>query len=140
MPQAECFNPATEGWTLDPEGRFIARIGPIWRREFDGVFRFGLIIDDQHLNRDGWLHGGMTLALFDHALGIVASLASDAKRHVTVQLNTHFIGGGKAGDFVVMQSEVVTQTRTMLFMGGRMTAAGRLLATADGVWKKFHRP
>ena len=128
-----------EGWAPDTEGGFVALIGPTVTRVVDGVRQFGLVIGPQHLNRDGSLHGGMIAALFDHAIGIVASESSDAKRHVTIQLNTYFIGGGKSGDFVELRSEVTWQTRSLLFMRGSCICGERLLATADGIWKKMRK-
>jgi len=128
-----------EGWTPDSEGGFVALIGPTVTRVVDGVRQFGLVIGPQHLNRDGSLHGGMMAALFDHAIGIVASEASDAKRHVTIQLNTYFIGAAKAGEFVELRSAVTRQTGGFLFMRGACWCGERLLATGDGIWKKVRK-
>jgi len=132
------FDPAAEGWEPDEEPGFTQLIGPIWRRRVDRVLRFGLVIETRHLNRDGALHGGMFLAFFDHAVGIVASEAGNAARQVTIQLNTQFIKGAAAGQFVEIESEVVSQSRSYMFMRGVCRCGPVTLAAADGIWKKLH--
>jgi acyl-coenzyme A thioesterase PaaI-like protein len=39
------------------------------------------------------------------------------------------------GDFVEMDCEVVRKTRSVVFMRGTLTVGGRIVATADGIWK-----
>ncbi|GLR66868.1 hypothetical protein GCM10010909_15480 [Acidocella aquatica] len=130
------FDPAAAGWARDAEGGFVALIGQVWTRREDGLLHFGLEAGPQHLNRDGQLHGGMTLAFFDHALGISAAEASSEKRLVTIQLGAHFIGGATAGAFIEVAPRIVSQTASLLFMRGRCVSGGRLLSTAEGIWKK----
>jgi acyl-coenzyme A thioesterase PaaI-like protein len=128
--------PPGEGWALDDPTGFPGLIGPIWVRR-DGGLRYGLVAGPQHLNRDGALHGGMFMALFDHALGFAAFEAGQVRRLVTIQLSAHFISGADEGDFLELESQVVRQTGSYLFMRGLCYCRGRLLATSDGIWKKF---
>jgi acyl-coenzyme A thioesterase PaaI-like protein len=52
-------------------------------------------------------------------------------------LNVHFISGAKRGDFLIAEGEVMRVTRSIVFVRGRLTAAGKLIAHADGVWKRL---
>jgi acyl-coenzyme A thioesterase PaaI-like protein len=54
-----------------------------------------------------------------------------------VQLNVHFISGAKQGDFLVAEGEVMRVTRSIVFVRGRLTAGDKLIAYADGVWKRL---
>jgi acyl-coenzyme A thioesterase PaaI-like protein len=54
-----------------------------------------------------------------------------------VQLNVHFISGAKQGDFLIAEGEVMRVTRSIVFVRGRLTAGDRLIAHADGVWKRL---
>ena len=128
MPDADLvFDPAAAGWERDGEGGFMALIGPVWTRRDDGGLRFGLEVAAQHLNRDGQLHGGMSLAFFDHALGIAAADANPGVRLVTIQLGSHFIGGATAGKFIEIEPVIESQTQSLVFMRGRCVSGGRLL-------------
>jgi acyl-coenzyme A thioesterase PaaI-like protein len=131
------FDPVAAGWTRDDEGGFISLIGPFWTRRREGKLIFGLEIAQHHLNRDGFLHGGMFLACFDHAIGIVGYEAGGFTRQVTIQLNTHFLKGAKAEQFMEIDAEVVSQTASLMFMRAVCFADGEILATADGIWKKM---
>ena len=131
------FDPAAAGWELDPEGGFVELIGPIWIKRVDGALRFGLTVAEKHMNRDGSVHGGVYLAFFDHALGIFAHEAGDVERQVTAQMNTHFIGAAKVGQFMEIHPEVIKQTQSFVFMRGTCLVGDRMLAMTDGLWKKF---
>jgi acyl-coenzyme A thioesterase PaaI-like protein len=80
----------------------------------------------------------MFLAFFDHAIGLVASEAGNVARQVTIQLNTMFLKGAASGQFVEIESEVVSQSRSYMFMRAICRCGAVKLATADGIWKKLH--
>ena len=77
----------------------------------------------------------MLATAFDVALGNASWGAAGQKPCATVQLNVHFIGAVKLGDFAQMQAEVIRTTRSLVFLRGVMTVADQVVATADGVWK-----
>ena len=131
--------PPGEGWVADEECGFVALIGPVWQRSEGAGMTYGLRVEPKHMNRDGSLHGGMFLALFDHALGMAAYAHGGVERLVTMQLGTQFMGGAKVGDFLELTAEVVKQTGSYMFMRGECRGAAKLLATSEGIWKKFHR-
>ena len=128
-------DPARHGWTIREEAGLMRLLGPIWSRQEDGVWRYGFTAEERHLNRSAIVHGGMLMAFADEALGRTASLANDRTAQVTIQLDTHFVASAKAGEFVTAECRVVRRSRSLLFMAGTLTAGGRIVATATGVWK-----
>ncbi len=131
------FDPAASGWQPfrwmgDP---FPALVGPFWsRREGEG-WAYGLLAEEKHANAHGIVHGGMVMTFLDQTLGIACWEAAARRPLVTIQLNTHFIGASRAGDFLEARAEVLRTTRSLVFVRGRLTSAGREVAAADGVWK-----
>ncbi len=125
-----------DGWTLRPTKAFATHVGPFYVRpggtDADGC---GFLADDRHGNKRGVVHGGMIATAFDVALGNATWHAAGQKPCATIQLNVHFLGALKLGDFAYVEATVVKATRTIVFLRGTMTVGDRLVATADGVWK-----
>ncbi len=46
-----------------------------------------------------------------------------------------FIGGVKIGDFVEAHCDVVRETRSVLFIEGKLKVGARIVASASGIWK-----
>lgn len=129
------FDPGAMGWKARDEMGLMALLGPIWTRREGEDRIFAFLADARHLNRNGMVHGGMLMAFADQALGIVAGKANGGRRQVTVQLDTHFVGAVREGDFVEARCTVVRQTRSLLFMTGTLTVEGQIVSTSRGVWK-----
>jgi acyl-coenzyme A thioesterase PaaI-like protein len=79
----------------------------------------------------------MISTFLDQTLGHTVWEASDRGPNVTIQLNVHFISGAKQGDFLIAEGEVMRVTRSIVFVRGRLTAGDKLIAHADGVWKRL---
>ena len=92
----------------------IQNIGPLWTRMTDGVWHFGLLIEDKHLNPAGLVHGGALLSLLDHVVSVVAWEAAARQPCVTVQLDAQFRSAARRGDFVTAAASVAKQTRELL--------------------------
>ena len=52
-----------------------------------------------------------------------------------MQLTIQFVGALQLHEFAEISVEIVRATRSLVFLRGVMVAAGRTIATADGVWK-----
>jgi acyl-coenzyme A thioesterase PaaI-like protein len=50
-----------------------------------------------------------------------------------------FIDVGRLGDWIGIRPQVVKRTGSLVFMRGDLRAGGRLVASADGVWKILRR-
>lgn len=123
-----------EGWTVRATKAFGTHIGPFYSdpARDDAA---GFLADERHGNKRGVVHGGMLCAAFDTALGNAAWAAAGQKPCATVQLNVHFIGAVKLGEFARVDAEVLRTTRSLIFLRGVMRVADRTVASADGVWK-----
>jgi uncharacterized protein (TIGR00369 family) len=63
-----------------------------------GRVEMALDATDHHLNLQGGLHGGVIATLADTATGLaVRSMLPTGRRHVTIQLDVHYLAPGKAG-------------------------------------------
>jgi uncharacterized protein (TIGR00369 family) len=130
-------NPAAEGWTRVEDNGFIAHVGPLHVRERDG--RYAFQADQKHANLIGVVHGGMLMSFADRALGETAMRAADGANCVTIQLEMKFIATGRLGDWIEILPQVVKRTGSLVFMRGDVRHGGRILASADGVWKILRR-
>ena len=99
------------------------------------ALRAGFVTDDRHGNKRGVTHGGMIATAFDVALGNAAWSAAQGQRCATIQLTIQYVGALQLHEFAEIAVEVVRATRSLVFLRGVMVANGRMIATADGVWK-----
>ena len=123
------------GWVVVPTKAFGTHVGPFYRPEGGGPALTGFLADERHGNKRGVVHGGMLATAFDVALGNASWAAAGQKPSATVQLNVHYLGAVKLGDFAEIEAVVIKTTRTLVFIRGTMTVAGVPVAVADGVWK-----
>ncbi len=123
------------GWVVRPTKAFGTHVGPFYKPADGDDTLCGFLADERHGNKRGVVHGGMLATAFDVALGNASWEAAGQKPCATVQLNVHFVGALQLGEFAQMQAEVVRATRSLVFLRGVMTVDGRVIATADGVWK-----
>jgi acyl-coenzyme A thioesterase PaaI-like protein len=123
------------GWTAIASKAFGIHVGPFYRPAEGPKLVCGFLADERHGNKRGVVHGGMLATAFDVALGNACWDAAGQKPCATVQLNVHFIGAVKLGEFAIIRPEVVKTTRSVVFLRGTMTVDDRIVGTADGVWK-----
>ena len=82
-----------------------------------GLCRIACAIGPHHLNRGGALHGGVILALMDHAGGLAGSWAGDdepARFSITLDLNGRFARPAKSGQ-VLVEAKIVSEGRSIYF-------------------------
>lgn len=123
------------GWAVVPTKAFGTLVGPFYKPEGGDMGLVGFVADERHGNKRGVVHGGMIATAFDVALGNASWAAAGQRPSATVQLNVHYLGAVKLGDFAEIAVTVVKTTRTLVFIRGTMTVAGEAVASADGVWK-----
>lgn len=124
-----------QGWTQRTLAGFIETVGPLWTRSENGAWAYGILCGPQHLNPAGVVHGGMLMTLMDHAISTVAWQACERAPCITVQLDTHFVGAVKSGEFAQARAEVAHRTRGLIFMRGSVTVQGLLVISAQGILK-----
>ena len=91
-------------------------------------------------NRNGALHGGVSAALLDTAMGYACCYSADPDqvlRTVTLSLNVNYIGPPK-GDVLITEARRVGGGRTTIFNEAILTDnAGNTIATATGVFRRI---
>ncbi|MBY0613108.1 MAG: PaaI family thioesterase [Beijerinckiaceae bacterium] len=133
------FDPAADGWAIEPDCDFIDMVGPVWRRMVDASPEFAFLAEPRHRNRNGKVHGGMLLTFADQAMGLTASHRTGSLAQATVQLNLHFAAAVDVGDFVVARSTIARMTKSLAFMTCEMMVGDHLVATTSGIWRLFGR-
>jgi uncharacterized protein (TIGR00369 family) len=126
-----------EGFEAAPaDGGFFDQLGPYYyRREPDGSLRFGLRLDQRHMNMRGVCHGGVLVSFLDQILGKVAWDALEDRIAATVHLATDFMAPALIGDWIEGDGEVTKMTKSLLFPRGRLLKGDQLVATGTGIWK-----
>jgi len=143
MPDAPIpFDPAAHGWqVLDwHEEGFPHLVGPFWSKQEGEGWVYGLLAEPRHGNAHGIVHGGMLVTFLDQILGLTCWKAANRAPVVTIQLNTHFVSAAKAGEFIEARAEAVRATRSLVFVRGELAVGSRIVAIADGVWKRLGAP
>jgi len=129
-----------DGWKIVETTGFIHLIGPLWQRHIDGQYEFALVAQDKHHNRRGMVQGGVMMTFADRTCGMAARYASGREFIATIQLDTHFVEGGKIGDILISRPRVVRSTRSLIFMNTDVTVDERCIVTANGVFKFLRAP
>lgn len=123
--------------TPDTEG-FMELVGPMFQRPEGEDIVFGFRVADKHVNRRGVVHGGMMMAFADHALGrLIRTCVDPDTATATVSLNNDFLSGPRTGDWLECRARISRETRTLVFAKGEISAAGEIVMTSTGVWKKL---
>jgi uncharacterized protein (TIGR00369 family) len=130
---------AAEGWKARELEGFIGIAGPLWTRRGDSGWRYGLLVEDRHLNPAGVMHGGALCTLLDHVISTVAWEACDRAPCVTLQLDSQFLAAVKAGQFIEASAAVEHRTRGMVFMRGRVEADGVAVLVGQAILRIVSR-
>jgi uncharacterized protein (TIGR00369 family) len=125
----------TQGWTVVDTSGFLNLIGPLWHRVSNGDHEYAILAQDKHHNRRGLVQGGVLMTLADRASGMIARLVSGRPTLATIQMDVHFIDSGRIGELLVARPRVVRATRSLIFTTAEVTATGRCVVTASGVFK-----
>ncbi|MFT6556287.1 PaaI family thioesterase [Sneathiella sp.] len=117
-------------------GPFADKIGPLYyKKEDDGHYRYGFLVDESMTNYNGILHGGMMMSFLDEMMGQTIWQAVGRKRTATISLNFDFIASAKIGDWLEMRCDIIRQGVSVVFIRGELVSGDKITITADGVWK-----
>jgi uncharacterized protein (TIGR00369 family) len=132
-------DPATAGWKPFQwhNDDFPALVGPFWSKREGENWAYGLLAAEKHRNIHGIVHGGMLAMFLDQTLGIACWEAAERNPLVTIQLNTHYISAAKPDEFLEARATILRTTRSLIFVRGQITVSDRIVAAADGVWKRL---
>ncbi len=119
-------------------GGFNKFVGPLFRlaaAEDGALQRYAFVVADKHMNAAGSTHGGMLMAFMDVAMAQSTRRATGARGANTVSLTCDFVGPGRLGDVIEAQVRITRRTRTMVFLSGELSSAGRKILVGTGLWK-----
>ncbi len=107
-----------------------------------GGCEFELEVDEKHLQSMGIMHGGVSAALLDSAMGYaVWAQAPDGKFVVTVQLSVNFIRPAWKGETLRIVAEVHhSGSQTAVASGEIRTSADVLVSSATGTFMYLPKP
>jgi uncharacterized protein (TIGR00369 family) len=125
----------SDGWSMVETTGFLSLVGPLWQRAVDGEHEYALVAEDKHHNRRGLVQGGLLMTFADRACGMTARYVSGRPTLATVQLDVHFVDSGKIGETLLAKPRVVRTTRSLIFVTTEVTANGRVIVMANGVFK-----
>jgi len=130
---------AFAGWSTWGEGSdpYETYIGPFYFRVEDGTVRCAFEPRPNHLNNSRAIHGGALMSFADFSLFAIAHNALRGARAVTLTCNSEFIGAGALDAVVEASGELLRETRSLVFVRGLVTQAGRPLLAFSGTLKKI---
>jgi len=129
-----------DGWIKLPIGPFSRVIGQSWALERDGKVLIGVLFDDLTANENiGIVHGGAMLTFADISMGYITSRSIGKDLCATVQLQYQFAAAVQCGQFCICEAELVRKTSQLVFVRGLMKVEGRIVGSADAVFKILHQ-
>ena len=128
-------------WQLNDTTRFNSWMFPrlLVRRENDGQARLRMFPQHQHTNLADNVHGAAVMALIDIALFACSRMLGviEAGTAVTLDLSVQFIGAAKPGEPCDAVTELLKETRRLVFLRGivEQEHAGLIAAFAGTIRK-----
>uniref|UniRef100_UPI0037E8F243 acyl-coenzyme A thioesterase 13 n=1 Tax=Semicossyphus pulcher TaxID=241346 RepID=UPI0037E8F243 len=87
-------------------------------------------VEEEHTNRGGTLHGGLTATLVDVISTVAIMNTERGAPGVSVDMNITYMNAAKMGEDVLITAQVLKQGRTLAFASVDLTskATGKLIA------------
>lgn len=124
------------GWRERALAGYASRFGPLWARQEDAGWAYGVLPTAEHLNPAGAVHGGVFASLMDHVVSAIAWEALGRQPCVTVQLDTQFLQAAREGQFLEARAQVVRIAGSLVFMRGTVSHAGEALCQGSAVLRR----
>lgn len=124
-----------EGWTRREMKGIPASLGAMWtQKNADGSWRYGVRLDETHVNAQGFVHGGTLMNFMDHALSLLVWEASGRAFCSTIQLDNHFLTALKPPAFAILDGEITRQGKKLIFARGVLRVEEDAIMESTGVW------
>ncbi|WP_309621984.1 PaaI family thioesterase [Novosphingobium sp.] len=138
-------NPGWQTWQLNDLSRFNNWMFPklLVRAEGDRTARLRMFPEHRHTNLGNNIHGGTVLALIDIGLFACSRMLGiiEAGTAVTLDLSIQFIGAGKPDQPCDAVTELLKETRRLVFLRGVVEQGeGNLIAAFSGTIRKPSAP
>jgi uncharacterized protein (TIGR00369 family) len=121
-------NERKQGW-VEHLGIDETALGP-------GEVRCTLAVTEAHQNIQGVIHGSVTFALLDTAMGhALSGMLAPGEFCSTTQISVQYLKAARPGDRLVAVGRVVKRGRRVAYLEGRCTMpGGEEVARAQGTW------
>lgn len=132
-----------DGWGIGgSRAPFMEVLGARPTRKDKGDVAFELVVEEKHLRTLGIMHGGVTAAMLDTALGFAAGTTAPAGHHVvTVQLSLNYIRPAWLGETLIATGEVRHAGKmTAVARGELRTSEGALVGSGTGTFMYLPLP
>ena len=131
-------HPGWMRWGFRDATRYNAFLGEMIVRLEDGLALVRMSPERQHSNLGNVVHGGAMLGFIDVALFAASRTFGliSAGTAVTLDLNTHFVGGGRLDEPLEARVELVRETGRMLFLRGLVVQSHGAVAEFSGTIRK----
>lgn len=134
---------------IETTSPFILNVGPLYRKTTENQIFLGLLIEEQHCNSRGRLHGAMVCAVADIALGQnVGRLFAENGAFedsegallpgvgmATVSMSTDFAGTARVGDWIEAHVDVQRTGKRMAFANAYLVRGEERIARVSGVYQ-----
>jgi uncharacterized protein (TIGR00369 family) len=134
-------HPGWMRWGFTDPSRYNSFLGPMMVRVEGGIARVRMTPERRHSNLRDSVHGGALLGFIDVALfaasrsfGLVTAGSA-----VTLDLSTQFIGGGRIGEPLEAQVELLRETGRLLFLRGLVVQEEDKVASFSATIRKSAR-
>jgi uncharacterized protein (TIGR00369 family) len=108
---------------------------PIYAKRTADAVILALRLAEPHTNSRGLAHGGLITSLADNAMGLSCGYKlGEASRLITVSLSIDFIGPGKVGQWLEVETEVIKIGGTLCFAQCLVTADSAPCARASATF------
>jgi uncharacterized protein (TIGR00369 family) len=128
------------GWWTWTRDNYEVTNGPFWHREENGTIRCAFRLEKKHMNGGGAVHGGCLMTFADYCLFALGNKVLEAGRGVTLSFSSEFIDAAYEGELIEGLGEVVRAGRSIVFMRGMLTSAGRPILSFSGTVKRINAP
>ncbi|XP_064087724.1 acyl-coenzyme A thioesterase 13-like [Macrobrachium nipponense] len=96
-----------------------------------------MVVEEEHQNRGGTLHGGLTATLVDVISTMALMTTERAVPGVSVDLNVSYISAAKEGETIVISADTLKVGRTLAFLNVDITTKESSKLIAKGSHTKF---
>jgi len=131
-------HPGWMRWGFTDPTRYNSFLGPMLVKVEGGIAHVRMTPERRHSNLRDNVHGGAMLGFIDVAL-FAASRSFGlitAGTAVTLDLSVQFIGGGRVGELLEAQVELLKETGRLLFLRGLVVQGEEKVASFSGTIRK----
>lgn len=132
-------------YTLPDWDPFEDHVGPMYERYEryerydDGKVRCAMVLEARHCNTGGIAHGGLMMTFADYATFAIARQEIGGPGGATVSMNHDFCSPARAGQLLEAEADVVRESRSMVFMRGRLFVGDTTISIFSTVIRKARK-